>query len=102
MATSKIIATPIIKSGSEHYTGLKGGGWANRVSVSVSFSSPMPSADYTVIATVSDVWNDFPYTTATATSRTVNGFTLTLVNTNSVVGSGASGYVNWIAMAHQA
>lgn len=96
---SNINAIPKILSGIANYTGLKGGGWADRVSVPISFSSNMPNVAYDVFATVAGAYADFHYITCTpdASKNTISGTEIILVN-HSGSATEATGNIYWFAI----
>lgn len=96
---SNINAIPKIIAGIANYTGLKGGGWADRVSVPISFSSNMPNVAYDVFATVGGAYADFHFITCTpdASKNTVSGTEIILVN-HSGSTTAATGNIYWVAI----
>lgn len=88
------------KSGTVAYSGLKGGGWADRVTVHVTFATPMQSTDYRIFINLSGSWADFPYITAVPSNQTVNGFDIIIVNVSGN-NTEVTGNLYWYAvMAH--
>ena len=94
---SKIPAT---RAGIADYEGLKGGGFADRVLVDITFSTPMPTLNYDVFATVSGAYGDFPYITCTpdSQSNTVNGTKIIMINSSGST-TGVNGRIYWFAVA---
>ena len=90
---------PITRSGIANYSGLKGGGWSDRVTVPITFSSPMPGTSYDVFAVVAGAYADFPYISCTpdGSANTVNGTSIILVNTSGST-TAVSGSIYWFAV----
>jgi hypothetical protein len=105
VANNQAIATlnskvPEMRSGIAEYTGLKGGGFADRVLVDITFSTPMPNTSYDVFATVAGAYGDFPYITCTPDNQnnTVNGTKIILINTSGST-TGVNGQIYWFVVA---
>ena len=96
---SNINAIPKIIAGISNYSGLKGGGWVDRVTVPITFSSNMPNVAYDVFATVGGAYADFHFITCTpdASKNTVSGTEIILVN-HSGSTTGAAGNIYWVAI----
>lgn len=86
-----------VRSGKATYSGLKGGGWADRVTVTITFDEPMPNATYTAFAMVNDAYSDFPFIRIFPFSRTVNGFVATCIN-QSGNSPAVDGEFDWIVI----
>lgn len=93
------ITQPITRAGIANYSGLKGGGWSDRVTIPVTFSSPMPGTSYDVFAVVAGAYADFPYISCTpdGSANTVNGTSIILVNTSGST-TAVSGSIYWFAV----
>lgn len=92
-----------IRCGGGSYSGLKGGGHVNRVSVPIAFSKPMTGTEYAVFIVVSDAYNDYPYIRGYCFggSRTVNGFTATILSMSSDTTTEISGSFYWVAVRYK-
>lgn len=92
-------ALPKTRAGIANYSGLKGGGWADRVTVPITFSSPMPGTTYDVFAVVAGAYGDFPFIKCTpdGSANTVNGTSIILVN-SSGNSTAVSGSIYWFAV----
>ena len=91
---------PETRAGIAEYSGLKGGGFADRVIVDITFSTPMPNISYDVFATVAGAYGDFPYITCTPDNQnnTVNGTKIIMVN-NSGSTTAVNGQISWFVVA---
>ena len=89
-----------IRCGIGNYSGLKGGGHANRVNVPITFSTAMTGTQYAVFIVVSDAYSDYPYVQGYCFggSRTVNGFTATILSMSSDAVTEINGSFYWIAV----
>lgn len=92
-----------IRCGIANYSGLKGGGHANRVSVPITFSKAMTGTQYAVFIVVSDAYSDYPYIQGYcfAGSRTANGFTATILSMSSNTTTEISGSFYWVAVRYK-
>lgn len=92
-----------IRCGIANYTGLKGGGHANRVNVPITFSSPMSGTQYAVFIVVSDAYSDYPYVQGYcfSGSRTANGFTATLLSLSNDTATANNGSFYWVAVRYK-
>lgn len=92
-----------IRCGIGNYTGLKGGGHANRVTVPITFSSPMTGTQYAVFIVISDAYSDYPYIQGYGFggSRTANGFTATLLSMSTDTVTEISGSFYWVAVRYK-
>lgn len=92
-----------IRCGGGNYSGLKGGGHPNRVSVPITFSKPMTGTQYAVFIVVSDAYSDYPYIQGYCFggSRTVNGFTATILSMSSDTTTEVSGSFYWVAVRYK-
>lgn len=92
-----------IRCGGGNYSGLKGGGHANRVTVPITFSSPMSGTQYAVFIVVSDAYSDYPYIQGYCFggSRTANGFTATILSMSSDTTTEVSGSFYWVAVRYK-
>lgn len=95
----KDLTPPITRAGIANYSGLKGGGWADRVTVPITFSLPMPGTTYDVFAVVAGAYSDFPFIKCTpdGSANTVNGTSIILVN-SSGNSTAVSGSIYWFAV----
>lgn len=91
---------PEMRAGIAYYEGLKGGGFADRVIVDITFSTPMPNTTYDVFATVSGAYGDFPYITCTpdSSNNTVSGTKIIMVNSSGST-TGVNGMIYWFVVA---
>lgn len=91
-----------IRCGIGNYSGLKGGGHANRVTVPITFSTAMTGTQYAVFIVVSDAYSDYPYVQGYCFggSRTVNGFTATILSMSSDAVTEINGSFYWIAVRY--
>lgn len=94
----KLDSLKIIKTGKGNYSGLKGGGWADRVTVTVTFDTPMPNANYVAFAMVDDAFADFPNINIYPVARSTTGFTAICINTSGSQ-TGVSGSFDWVAIS---
>lgn len=92
-----------IRSGIGNYSGLKGGGHPNRVTVPITFSTPMKNKDYAVFIVISDAYPDYPYVQGYCFggSRTANGFTATILSISSDTTTEVSGSFYWVAVRYK-
>ena len=92
-----------IRCGGGNYSGLKGGGHANRVTVPITFSTPMSGTQYAVFIVVSDAYTDYPYIQGYCFggSRTANGFTATILSMSSDTVTEVSGSFYWVAVRYK-
>ena len=92
-----------IRCGGGNYSGLKGGGHANRVSVPITFSSPMTGTQYAVFIVISDAYSDYPYIQGYCFggSRTTSGFTATILSMSSDTVTEVSGSFYWVAVRYK-
>lgn len=92
-----------IRCGEGSYTGLKGGGHANRVNVPITFSKAMTGTQYAVFIVVSDAYSDYPYIQGYCfgASRTANGFTATILSMSSDTTTEVNGTFYWIAVRYK-
>ena len=92
-----------IRCGGGNYSGLKGGGHPNRVSVPITFSTPMTGTQYAVFIVVSDAYSDYPYIQGYCFggSRTANGFTATILSMSSDTTTEISGSFYWVAVRYK-
>lgn len=93
----KLDSLKIIKTGKANYTGLKGGGFADRVLVPVAFDSPMPNSAYVAFAMVNDAYNDFPFIRIFPFSKTATGFTAVCIN-QSGSQTAVGGSFDWVVI----
>lgn len=93
----KLDSVKIIKTGSAYYSNLKGGGWADRVTVTITFDTPMPNANYVAFTMINDAYNDFPFIRIYPFSRSTTGFTATCINqSGSTIAVGGS--FDWVVI----
>ncbi len=100
----KVLQLPSeIRCGIGNYSGLKGGGHPNRVSVPITFSTPMTGTQYAVFIVISDAYSDYPYVQGYcfSGSRTANGFTATLLSMSSNTTTEISGSFYWVAVRYK-
>ena len=92
-----------IRCGIGNYSGLKGGGHPNRVTVPITFSSPMTGTQYAVFIVISDANQDYPYIQGYcfAGSRTANGFTATILSMSSDTTNVINGSFYWVAVRYK-
>ena len=92
-----------IRCGVGNYSGLKGGGHANRVNVPITFSTPMTGTQYAVFIVVSDAYSDYPYIQGYcfSGSRTANGFTATILSMSTDTVTENSGSFYWVAVRYK-
>lgn len=92
-----------IRCGGGNYSGLKGGGHANRVNVPITFSKPMTGTQYAVFIVVADAYSDYPYVQGYcfSGSRTANGFTATILSMSSDTTTEVSGSFYWVAVRYK-
>ena len=93
----KLDELKIIQTGKANYSGLKGGGWADRVIVTVTFDTPMPNSSYVAFAMINDAYNDFPFIRIYPFQRLTTGFTATCIN-QSGSQTAVSGQFDWIVI----
>ena len=89
----------LVKSGLAEYSGLKGGGFADRITVHVTFDNPMPNTNYAIFVGLSDYWADFDSICCypSGGSRTTTGFDVRLIN-KSGSATAVSGQFYWITV----
>lgn len=89
----------LVKSGLAEYSGLKGGGFDDRITVHVTFDNPMPDTNYAIFAGLSDYWADFDSICCypSGGSRTTTGFDIRLIN-KSGNATAVSGQFYWITV----
>jgi hypothetical protein len=92
-----------IRCGIGNYTGLKGGGHNNRVTVPITFSTPMTGTQYAVFIVISDAYADYPYVQGYcfSGSRTANGFKATIVSMSTDTVTANSGSFYWVAVRYK-
>lgn len=94
----KLDSLKIIKTGKANYSDLKGGGFADRVLVPVTFDSPMPNSAYVAFAMVNDAYNDFPFIRIYPFQKTATGFTAVCIN-QSGTQVGVGGSFDWLVIS---
>lgn len=94
----KLDSLKIIKTGKVYYSGLKGGGHADRVTVTVTFDSPMPNANYVAFAMVNDAYSDYPFIRIYPFQKTATGFTATCINSSGST-IAVNGQFDWVVIS---
>lgn len=93
----KLDSLKIIKTGKGNYSNLKGGGFADRVTTTITFDTPMPNNSYVAFAMVNDAYSDFPFIRIYPLSRSTTGFTATCINQSGST-TAVSGSFDWVVI----